>query len=82
MNSFAAHAWNAYLMLERALPVALKSGAKRAPRRFAPRCARRWKHQGARHTHGVMTMSKTDHMASTARRVMVQIKNGGWTLAK
>ena len=34
-------------------------------------------------THGVMNTSKTDHMGFDQRaRVMAQIKDGGWVLAK
>ncbi len=84
MNSFAAHGWNAWLMLERALPVALKSGAKPGTEAF--RAALRDALEGIKElvtTHGVMTMSKTDHMGFDQRaRVMVEIKNGGWALAK
>ena len=84
MNSFAAHAWNAYLMLERALPGALKTGAKPGTEAF--RAALRDQLENIRElvtTHGVMNMSKTDHMGFDQRaRVMVQIKNGAWTLAK
>ena len=84
MNSFAAHAWNAYLMLDRALPVALKSGAKPGTEAF--RVALRDALEGIRDlvtTHGVMNMSKTDHMGFDQRaRVMVEIKGGTWTLAK
>ncbi len=84
MNSFAAHGWNAWLMLERAIPVALKTGAKPGTEAF--RAALRDGLEGIRElvtTHGVMNMSKTDHMGFDQRaRVMVQIKNGTWTLAK
>jgi branched-chain amino acid transport system substrate-binding protein len=84
MNSFAAHGWNAWLMLERALPVALKTGAKPGTEAF--RAALRDALEGIKDlvtTHGVMNMSKTDHMGFDQRaRVMVQIKDGTWTLAK
>ena len=83
MNSFAAHGWNAWMMLERAIPVALKTGAKPGTEAF--RAALRDALEGIKElvtTHGVMTMSKTDHMGFDQRaRVMVQIKNGGWSLA-
>lgn len=84
MNSFAAHAWNASLMLERVVPVALKTGAKPGTEAFreALRDALEGIHELVT-THGVMNMSKTDHMGFDQRaRVMVQIKDGGWTLAK
>jgi branched-chain amino acid transport system substrate-binding protein len=84
MNSFAAHGWNAWMMLERALPVALKTGAKPGTEAF--RAALRDALEGIKElvtTHGVMTMSKTDHMGFDQRaRVMVQIKDGAWALAK
>jgi branched-chain amino acid transport system substrate-binding protein len=84
MNSFAAHGWNAWLMLERAIPVALKTGAKPGTEAF--RAALRDALEGIKElvtTHGVMNMSKTDHMGFDQRaRVMVQIRDGGWTLAK
>lgn len=84
MNSFAAHGWNAWLMLERAVPVALKTGAKPGTEAF--RAALRDALEGITNlvtTHGVMNMSKTDHMGFDQRaRVMVQIKDGTWTLAK
>jgi len=84
MNSFAAHGWNAWMMLERAIPVALKTGAKPGTEAF--RAALRDALEGIKElvtTHGVMTMSKTDHMGFDQRaRVMVQIRDGGWTLAK
>ena len=84
MNSFAAHGWNAWLMLERAIPVALKTGAKPGTEAF--RAALRDALENIKElvtTHGVMNTSKTDHMGFDQRaRVMVQIKDGGWTLAK
>jgi branched-chain amino acid transport system substrate-binding protein len=84
MNSFAAHGWNAWLMLERAIPAALKTGAK--PGTDAFRAALRDGLEGINNlvtTHGVMNMSKTDHMGFDQRaRVMAEIRNGGWALAK
>ncbi len=84
MNAFAAHAWTAALMLERAIPVALKTGAKPGTEAF--RAALRDSLENIHELvtpHGVMNTSKTDHMGFDQRaRVMVQIKNGTWTLAK
>jgi len=71
-------------MLERALPVALKTGAKPGTEAF--RAALRDALENIRElvtTHGVMNTSKTDHMGFDQRaRVMVQIRDGAWTLAK
>jgi branched-chain amino acid transport system substrate-binding protein len=84
MNSFAAHAWNANLMLGRALPVAIRSGAKPGTEAF--RAALRDAIEGIHDlvtTHGVMNISPSDHMGFDQRaRVMVQIVGGHWTLAK
>jgi branched-chain amino acid transport system substrate-binding protein len=84
MNSFAAHGWNAWLMLERAIPAALKSGAKPGTEAF--RAALRDSLENIRElvtTHGVMNTGKTDHMGFDQRaRVMVQIKDGSWSLAR
>jgi branched-chain amino acid transport system substrate-binding protein len=84
MNSFAAHAWNVYLMLENAVPVALKSGAKPGTPQF--RKALRDALEGIKNlttTHGIMNMSPTDHMGFDQRaRVMVRIADGKWVLEK
>ena len=82
-NSFSAHAWNTWLMLNYAIPVALKT-AQPGTKEF--RKALRDAIEGTKDlitTHGVMNMSKTDHMGFDQRaRVMVQIENGTWKLAK
>jgi branched-chain amino acid transport system substrate-binding protein len=82
-NSFSAHAWNTYLMLQYAVPVALKK-AQPGTKEF--RRALRDAIEGTRElvtTHGVMNMSKTDHMGFDQRaRVMVKIENGQWKLAQ
>lgn len=82
-NSFSAHAWNTYLMLQHAVPIALKT-AKPGTKEF--RKALRDAIEGTKElvtTHGVMNMSKTDHMGFDQRaRVMVKIENGTWKLAQ
>ncbi|TFZ08966.1 ABC transporter substrate-binding protein [Ramlibacter humi] len=82
-NSFSAHAWNTYLMLQRAVPEALKK-AQPGTKEF--RRALRDSLEGIKElvtTHGVMNMSKTDHMGFDQRaRVMVVIQNGTWKLAQ
>ncbi|MGZ5270639.1 MAG: ABC transporter substrate-binding protein [Ramlibacter sp.] len=82
-NSFSAHAWNTYLMLQRAVPEALKK-AQPGTREFrrALRDALENIHDLVT-THGVMNMSKTDHMGFDQRaRVMVVIQGGQWKLAQ
>lgn len=82
-NSFSAHAWNTYLMLQKAIPVALKK-AQPGTKEF--RRALRDAIEDTKElvtTHGIMNISKTDHMGFDQRaRVMVQIEGGKWTLAK
>jgi len=82
-NSFSAHAWNTWLMLQNAIPVALKT-AQPGTKEFrkALRDAIENTHELVT-THGVMNMSKTDHMGFDQRaRVMVRIENGQWKLAQ
>ena len=82
-NSFSAHAWNTSLMLQRAIPVALKK-AQPGTKEF--RRALRDAIEDIKElvtTHGIMNISKTDHMGFDQRaRVMVQIEGGTWKLAK
>lgn len=82
-NSFSAHAWNTYLMMQRTVPEALKKG-KPGTREF--RAALRDSLENIKElvtTHGVMNMSKTDHMGFDQRaRVMVKIEGGTWKLAQ
>lgn len=82
-NSFSAHAWNTTLMLQRAIPVALKK-AQPGTKEF--RKALRDAIEDIKElvtTHGIMNISKTDHMGFDQRaRVMVQIEGGTWKLAK
>ncbi|MBU6503865.1 MAG: branched-chain amino acid ABC transporter substrate-binding protein, partial [Burkholderiales bacterium] len=82
-NSFSAHAWNVYLLLRNAIPVALKT-AKPGTREF--RRALRDALENTTNlvtTHGIMNMSKTDHMGFDQRsRVMVEIVKGQWKLVQ
>ena len=82
-NSFSAHAWNTWLMLQHAVPIALKT-AQPGTKEF--RKALRDAIEGTTNlvtTHGIMNMSKTDHMGFDQRaRVMVKIENGQWKLAQ
>jgi branched-chain amino acid transport system substrate-binding protein len=82
-NSFSAHAWNTWLMLQNAVPAALKAGQ---PGTKEFRKGLRDAIENTKElvtTHGIMNTSKTDHMGFDQRaRVMVQIENGTWKLAK
>jgi branched-chain amino acid transport system substrate-binding protein len=80
-STFGAHAWDAGLLLERAIPIALKK-AKPGTKEF--RAALR---DALEHTkelvadHGVFNMSPQDHLGFDQRaRVMVKIEGGKWKL--
>jgi branched-chain amino acid transport system substrate-binding protein len=79
--TFGAHAYDAGILLEQAIPVALKAAKPATPEfRSALRDALENEH-GVVLTHGVATMSATDHNGFDDRaRVMVEIKNGAWKL--
>ncbi len=77
--AFASYTWDAGLLLQRAIPEALKKAQPGTPE-F--RAALRDALEGIRNepsTNGVVNMSKTDHLGLDQRaRVMVQIKGGDW----
>ncbi|MBB2998104.1 ABC transporter substrate-binding protein [Paraburkholderia tropica] len=79
VSAFGAYAWDAGLLLDSAIPVALKSAA---PGTSAFRHALRdaiEATRGLQTTNGVVNMSTTDHLGLDARaRVMVEIENGKW----
>lgn len=83
VSTFGAHAWDAGLLLNAAIPVALKK-AKAGTKEF--RAALRDALEGTKElvaAHGVFTMSSTDHLGLDQRaRVMVQIQGGKWVLQK
>lgn len=81
--TFGGHAWDAGLLLEAAVPAALKKGQ---PGSKEFRAALRDSLEGIKGlagAHGVFDMSPTDHLGFDQRaRVMVEIKSGAWVLAK
>ena len=81
ISTFAAHAYDAGLILEYAIPVALKAAKPGTPEfRSALRDAIEGAHELVV-TQGVMDMTPTDHNGfDTRARVMVTIKDGGWKL--
>ena len=82
ISTFGAHAMDAAMLLQAALPVALRGGAKPGTPEF--RSALRDALEGLRETvltHGVSTMTPENHNGFDERaRVMVTIKDGGWKL--
>jgi branched-chain amino acid transport system substrate-binding protein len=82
-NAFAAYAWDAGLLLQNALPVALKSAKPGTPAfRDAVRDALE-SGKDVKGTHAVYDMSATDHYGVDKRaRVLVKVDNGEWKLLR
>jgi branched-chain amino acid transport system substrate-binding protein len=82
-STFGGHAWDAYLLLEAAIPEAMKK-AKPGTKEF--RAALRDALESGKEvvaTHGVYKMSPQDHNGLDNRaRTMIKIENGKWVLAK
>jgi branched-chain amino acid transport system substrate-binding protein len=82
ISTFGGHAWDAGLILQRAIPVALKKGQPGTPAfREALRAAiESIKDLPA--SHGIFNMSANDHSGLDQRaRVMVEIVGGKWKLS-
>ncbi len=81
VSTFGAHAWDASVLLQAAVPVALKK-AQPGSKEF--RAALRDALEGIQNVtgaHGIFNMSPGDHLGFDQRaRVMVQIVNGAWKL--
>jgi len=81
VNAFGAYAWDGYLWLNAAIPVAMK---KAAPGTLEFRQALRDALEGLKEvpgTHAVYTLSPTDHNGVDRRgRVLVRVENGAFTL--
>ena len=80
-STFGAHMWDAGLLLQKAVPQALKGGKPGTPEfREALRAAL----ENTRNVigaHGIFNMSATDHLGLTARAyVMVTVQNNAWKL--
>ncbi|MDN3545497.1 ABC transporter substrate-binding protein [Kinneretia asaccharophila] len=80
VSTFGGHAWDAGMLLQAAIPAALKTGAQ--PGTPAFRAALRDALESVKElpaAHGVFNMSPTDHLGLDQRaRVMVKIENGTW----
>ncbi len=79
VSTFGAHAWDAGLLMIKALPIALKKAQPGTPE-F--RAALRDAIEGLQEVpgaHGIFSMSAADHLGLDQRaRVMVKIENGTW----
>ncbi len=83
VSTFGAHLWDAGLILQKAVPQALKKAKPGTPE-F--RSALRDAIEGTRNVigaHGIFNYGPSDHLGLDARsRVMVQVVNGTWKLLK
>jgi branched-chain amino acid transport system substrate-binding protein len=83
VSTFGAHAWDAVVLLQAAVPVALKKAQPGTP---AFRAALRDALEGVKNApgaHGIFNMSANDHLGLDQRAaVMVQVVNGDWKLSK
>lgn len=84
VSSFGAHAWDAGLLLQNAIPRALNKKVQPGTKEF--RAALREALEGTRNlsaAHGVFNLSAQDHQGFDQRaRVMVKIEGGTWKLIK
>jgi branched-chain amino acid transport system substrate-binding protein len=82
-STFGGHAWDAYVLLSKAIPEALK---KATPGTKEFRLALRDALENTKEaiaTHGVYTMTPIEHNGLDNRaRTMIKIENGKWVLAK
>jgi branched-chain amino acid transport system substrate-binding protein len=82
-STFGGHAWDSYVLLANAIPQALKK-AQPGTKEF--RAALRDALEAEKEvvaSHGVYTMSPSDHNGLDNRaRTMIKIDNGKWVLAK
>ena len=82
-NAFAAYAWDAGILVQSALPAALKATKPGTPAfRDALRDAIE-AGKDVKGTHAVYNMSATDHYGVDKRaRVLVKVENGEWKLVR
>jgi branched-chain amino acid transport system substrate-binding protein len=82
-STFGGHVWDASLLLQQAIPAALKKGQ---PGTKEFRAGLRDALEGTKEvvgTHGVYNMTPQDHLGfDTRARVMLQIQDGKWVLEK
>jgi len=80
-NQFAAHSYDAYLMLEKVVPIALKKGKPGTPEFRAALKDALETTPALAVTHGVLDFSPTDHWGYRADTgVVMKVVNGDWKL--
>ena len=81
-STFGGHLWDAYVLLAKAIPEALKK-AKPGTKEFRVALRDALENSNVVGTHGVFVMSANDHNGLDNRaRVMVRVENGKWVLVK
>jgi branched-chain amino acid transport system substrate-binding protein len=81
-STFGGHAWDAYALLAKAVPEALKK-ARPGTREFRAALRDALETDNVVASHGVFVMSPHDHNGLDNRaRVMVRIENGRWMLVR
>jgi branched-chain amino acid transport system substrate-binding protein len=81
-TTFGGHAYDSFVLLEHAIPVALKS-AKPGTKEFRAALRDALEKADVVGTHGVFVMSPQNHNGLDERAVvMITIDNGKWVLAK
>jgi branched-chain amino acid transport system substrate-binding protein len=80
-NQFAAHGYDAYLLLEKAVPVALKT-AKPGTKEFRAALRDALENMGQQVvSHGIINWTKDDHWGFTNKTpVMLKVVNGDWKI--
>ena len=82
-NSFGAHVWDAGLLLQRAVPEALKKAQPGTPEFRAALRAALENVKELVATHGVFSYSAGDHKGLDSRAVvMVHVENGAWKVLR
>ena len=82
-NAFAGYSYDGYLLLNAAVPVALKKGKPGTPEFHAALRDALENVKNVVGTHGVYTMNATNHNGLDERaRVLVEVRNGAWHLLK
>ncbi len=81
VSTFGAHAWDCGVLLQAAIPVALKKAQPGSKEFRAALRAALESVKDAAGAHGIFNMSPTDHLGLDQRAaVMVQITHGTWKM--
>jgi len=82
-STFGGHAWDAWQLLNQAIPKALNAGTKPGTPAFRAALRDALETANVVGVHGVFVMTPHDHNGLDNRgRVMVKIENGKWVLQK